>query len=285
MWRRFRCARRSVSPVSSRSSVRSCSPRRRLPRRPTTRPQYRVYVFTRGAPTTPLQRRGQGDQGPRQGQRVHRPVQRRPHAVHRGEPGALPRGDPPRRLGRRPQRRPAGRLRGLLHQRRRRAGDPQRDRDRARLGLPDRSPRRPLERPHRQPGRHDQGRGPRPRSVQRAARVLEPNGVLVQLRRQRPRLQPRPRHGHRGPVRRPPAWRSSPGSQAARWASTTRSRGARTSRVAARSTPVSAARRRRSRTPCIARTCLGRSAGRPASPTRSIPTAAPRSSRTTSRPS
>ena len=39
-----------------------------------------------------------------------------------------------------------------------------------------------------------------------------------------------------------------------------------------------------SRTPCTARTCSGRSAGRPASPTRSIPTAGPRSSRTSSRP-
>ena len=58
-----------------------------------------------------------------------------------------------------------------------------------------------------QPGGHDQGRGPRPRGVQRAARVLEPNGVLVQLRRQRPGLQPRPGHGHRGPVRRAPAGR------------------------------------------------------------------------------
>ena len=75
-----------------------------------------------------------------------------------------------------------------------------------------------------------------------------------------------------------------PGSQAARWASTTRSPGARISRVAARSTPESVARRRRSRTPCTARTCSGRSDGRPASPTRSIPTAGPRSSRTSSRP-
>ena len=100
-----------------------------------------------------------------------------------------------------------------------------------------------------QPGGHDQGRGPRPRGVRASCPSTgTERSPVVQLRRQRPRLQPRARNGHRGPVRRPPA---GPGHRDHGWHDGLRP----PDRVvqglpaaAARSTPVSAARRRRSRT-------------------------------------
>ena len=82
---------------------------------------------------------------------------------------------------------PAGRLRGVLHDRRRFLGDPRGDRDGARLGRssPTSSARgRPVGPPS---SRDDQGRRSRPRGVEEPSRVLDPDRRLVQLRRQRPR--------------------------------------------------------------------------------------------------
>ena len=252
---------------------------------PDDKPEYRVYVFTRGAPTSlsTAAVKAVKDLGKANGFTVQSNGD--PTSFTEENLAPLPRGGPPRGLGRRPQRGPAGRLRGLLHQRRRRAGDPQRDRDRARLGLPDRGPRRTLERPHR-PARRARSRSRtastrRPASCPSTGTEPSPGTTSTSTSAASATSSQRSPRTRSTPSRR--AW--SPGSRAARWASTTRSRGARTSTAVARSTPVSAARRRRSRTPCTASICLGRSAGRPASPTRSTPTAELRSSQTSSRPS
>ena len=112
------------------------------------------------------------------------------------------------------------------------------DRDRPVVVVPDRHPRHAVVRPHRGAVGHGQGRRPRPRRDQDAAAVLGPQRPLLQLHRQRPRRLARARYGRRGPVRPAAAGQArSTASPAARWAPTTRSPGARTTRAGARSTP------------------------------------------------
>ena len=98
--------------------------------------------------------RRQDHSGPRQGERLRRPVERRPELVHRGEPRPLPGGGLPRHDRESAQRRPGGGLRGVLPRRRRLRRHRVGGRDRARLAVPDRHPGHP--------GR-GQARAPRPR--------------------------------------------------------------------------------------------------------------------------
>ena len=224
--------------------------------------KYRVYVFTRVSADVPVQRRGQGDQGPRQGQRVHRPVQRRPDTFTEENLERFRAVVFLTTLGRRPQRPPAGRVRGVLPRRRRlrrRSTPPSRP---SPTGVPHRRPRRPGDRPHRQP-RRAPSRSPTASTRRRRACPSTGTGPRpwYNFDRQRPGLLPRAGDGRRGPVRRAPDGTYT----AARWASTTRSPGARTTRAAGRSTPALGG------TPAsfvdrltCARTWAARSGGRPA---------------------
>ena len=116
---------------------------------------------------------------------------------------------------------------------------------------------------------HDQGRRPRPRRDQEPAGVLGPHRRLVQLHGERPRRLARARHRRRGSVRPAAAGQGARrASPAARWAPTTRSPGARTTRAAARSTPAlgntaGELRRRRPHDAPQGRDQLGRRRSRP----------------------
>ena len=168
--------------------------------------EYRVMVFTRAVgeqhASTAAGVKAIKDLGKERASASRRP---RPDGVPRGPSQAGTRGRLPRHLGRRPHRRAAGRLRGLLPRRRRLRRHRLGDRDRARLAVPHRRPRHAVDR--RRLGRavgDDQGRRPRPRRVEEPAGVLEPHRRLVQLHGERPRRLARPRHGRRGSVRPQP---------------------------------------------------------------------------------
>ena len=91
-----------------------------------------------------------------------------------------------------------GRVRGLLQGRRRPARGRLGDRVRAAVELPDRGARHARRRRRGRGGqRDDQGRRPRARGEQVAARVLDAQRPLLQLQGQRPRALARARHGRR----------------------------------------------------------------------------------------
>ena len=234
------------------TSTRTRSPPRVSPRSTRRQPEAR----SRSPPRRRLRRRG----------------------VHAREPRDLPRGRVPEHgHGEPADRRAARELRGVLPQGRRLRRHRLGDRDRPGVVVPDRASSAPARRagPASQIG-HGQGLRPRPRRDARTCREYwDRTDDLVQLldatsaaSRTSSRRSSRIRSARSRRATR------STASPAARWAPTTRSPSARTTRAAARSTPALGNTAASVRRDADRRTSRARSTGPPARATRSTATAA-----------